>query len=141
MFSFIRYFFLNFILKWDFPLVRFIDCIPYSTFRDNMNLLPPVDSSIRSSFWQFSIFGWCSPLLLLILSVMLQARQNGNLLKVNDLKVANCWFLGHDAFLFGFAIPVAFLVLINIICLIRTAFVIRQTVSIQVQFSPVHAIS
>lgn len=104
----------------------------YHTFRDNINLLPPIDTGIRSSFWQFSIFGWCSPVLVLLLSIYLQSKQNGNLLDVSELKPTNCWFLGRNAFLYGFAVPVSFLLLLTIASLIRTAFVIRQSVSIQV---------
>lgn len=111
----------------------FIMILFSSTFRDNINLLPPIDSGIRTSFWQFSIFGWCSPVLVLFLSIFLQSKQNGNLLDVSELKPTNCWFLGRNAFLYGFAVPVTMLLLLTVASLIRTAFVIRQSVSIQVK--------
>ncbi|KAK6617081.1 hypothetical protein RUM43_014683 [Polyplax serrata] len=104
----------------------------YFTFRDNTNLLPHVDERIRTSFWQFSIFGWCSPVILLFLSIFLQFRENGSLLKVNDLKATNCWFLSHDAFLYGFTLPVVFLIFLIFCSFVRTAFVIRQTTNLQI---------
>ncbi|XP_023704646.1 latrophilin-like protein LAT-2 [Cryptotermes secundus] len=105
----------------------------YSVFRKNVNLVPLSDPRIGSSFWKYSLFGWGTPILLLAAAIVLQLRQKGgNLLDTATLQHTNCWFLDHDAFVFGFLLPVAALLVAVIVFLARGAVVARFTVSMQV---------
>ncbi|EEB10009.1 conserved hypothetical protein [Pediculus humanus corporis] len=105
------------------------------TFKNNANLLPHVDTSIKTSFWKFSLIGWCSPGILLCISIFLQSSEFDYtlILNVTDFKRTNCWFLSRKPFIYGYALPVIILLLMIIVSFIRTAIVIRQTTSLQVQ--------
>ncbi|KDR22135.1 hypothetical protein L798_02099, partial [Zootermopsis nevadensis] len=91
------------------------------------------DPQISYSFWKYSLFGWGTPLLLLAGAIVLQLRQKaGNLLDTAKMQHTNCWFLDHDAFVFGFVLPVLVLLVAVIVFLARSAVTARFTVSMQV---------
>ncbi|XP_068084391.1 probable G-protein coupled receptor Mth-like 3 [Anabrus simplex] len=105
----------------------------YTTFRENVNLIPVADPKIGSSFCKYSLFAWGSPLVLLAAAVVLQLRQKGGrLLDTASLARTNCWFLDHDAYMYAFILPVLCLLLFDVVYLAKSAVVIRYTVSMQV---------
>ncbi|KAJ9583837.1 hypothetical protein L9F63_021813 [Diploptera punctata] len=105
----------------------------YATFRHNVNLVPHTEPRISASFCRYSLFGWGAPFILLTGALFLQLHQkSGNLLDVSTLTPTNCWFLDHDAFMYGFVVPVLVLLLADAVFLARSAAVARFIISMQV---------
>ncbi|KAL0270440.1 UNVERIFIED_CONTAM: hypothetical protein PYX00_007851 [Menopon gallinae] len=96
-------------------------------FGDDARLSPPANANMRRTFCQYSLFGWCFPIVLLLFSVFLQRETTGDLLAVESLKVSNCWFVGRDAFLYGYACPVLLLVAAISFGLARSALAARRS--------------
>lgn len=68
--------------------------------------------------------------------MFLQHEATGDLFAVESLKKANCWFVGRDAFLYGYAAPVLILVLVIASGLVRAALAARQMETVVVNSHP-----
>jgi hypothetical protein len=78
------------------------------------------------------MFSWCSPLLFLLTSILLQGNQRGQLLDVTGLKPTNCWLLESDAYMYGYVMPVVLMFIGIFVHLVKIYIVVRYTVSMQV---------
>ncbi|XP_076618513.1 adhesion G protein-coupled receptor E3 [Colletes latitarsis] len=85
------------------------------------------------TYLKYSVFAWGAPFLNLGVAVCLQIREANDIWNIADLTPFNCWFLGTNATIYAYGLPVVLLLLTAGYYLIKAAIVSRYTCSMQLE--------
>ncbi|KAK2584046.1 hypothetical protein KPH14_006496 [Odynerus spinipes] len=85
------------------------------------------------TYLKYSVFAWGAPLVTLALATLLQSRESNDFWNVVDLTPFNCWFLGTNATVYAYGLPIVLLLLASGYYLVKAAIVSRYTCSMQLE--------
>ncbi|XP_011301789.1 cadherin EGF LAG seven-pass G-type receptor 1 [Fopius arisanus] len=83
------------------------------------------------TYLKYSVFAWGAPLITLVAAIHIQTKESSDLWNIKDLTPFNCWFLGSQATVYTYGLPIVLLLLISGYYLLKAAIVARYTCSMQ----------
>ncbi|KAI4480340.1 hypothetical protein M0804_010338 [Polistes exclamans] len=85
------------------------------------------------TYLKYSVFAWGAPLITLAVATLVQSRESNDFWNVVDLTPFNCWFLGTNATVYAYGLPIVLLLLVSGYYLVKAAIVSRYTCSMQLE--------